>query len=143
MRFPGGPAIVGRSALDIVAPPRASLYVDRAGSPGHSLREDFFRKPAPVSIARVLIARPAPGRALHSVTNTGKHTYVMPQNNNKRAPRPFRASTDAPARKAGSKSPKHRGYRPGEAAVAPARAKKPRWNSEERVARGVPGERPR
>ena len=41
MRFAGLSAIVARSALDYAALlPRASLYVDRAGSPGHSLRED-------------------------------------------------------------------------------------------------------
>lgn len=63
----------------------------------------------------------------------------MPQN--KRAPRPFRASAETPARKAGSKSPKHRGYRPD--AAAPAPAKKPRWNSDERAARGAAPQRPR
>ena len=62
----------------------------------------------------------------------------MPQS--KRAPRPFRASADT-TRKPGSKSPKHRGHRPGEAAV-PA-GKKPRWNAEERIARGASAERPR
>ncbi|MGE3192270.1 MAG: DEAD/DEAH box helicase [Microbacteriaceae bacterium] len=65
----------------------------------------------------------------------------MPQN--KRAPRPFRASVETPARKAGSKSPKHRGYRPGESTPPTGAAKKPRWNSDERVARGTSAERPR
>jgi superfamily II DNA/RNA helicase len=60
----------------------------------------------------------------------------MPQN---KTPRPFRASADPAARKPGSKSAKHRGHRPGEAPVA----KKPRWNSDERVARGASAERPR
>jgi superfamily II DNA/RNA helicase len=63
----------------------------------------------------------------------------MPQN--KRAPRPFRASAETPARKAGSKSPKHRGHRPETA--PPAASKKPRWNSDERAARGAAPQRPR
>lgn len=144
MRFAAWSGIVSESALDIAAPPRASLYVDRAGSPGHSLCEVIqlhpatLRKTAPVSIARVLIACVHPDHALHSVYELRKKT-VMPQN--KRAPRPFRASAETPARKAGSKSPKHRGYRPESA--APATAKKPRWNSDERAARGAAPQRPR
>jgi superfamily II DNA/RNA helicase len=64
----------------------------------------------------------------------------MPQN--KRAPRPFRASAETPAHKAGSKSPKHRGYRP-DAAAPVATGKKPRWNADERSARGAAPQRPR
>ncbi|HWM32984.1 MAG TPA: DEAD/DEAH box helicase [Pseudolysinimonas sp.] len=67
----------------------------------------------------------------------------MPTNQNKRAPKPFRAATDTPARKPGSKSAKHRGYRPAEATAPKSAAKKPRWNAEERVARGAAAERPR
>lgn len=146
MRFAAWSGIVSESALDIAVPPRASLYVDRAGSPGHSLCEVIqlhpatLRKTAPVSIARVLIACVHPDPALHSVYELRKKT-VMPQN--KRAPRPFRASVETPARKAGSKSPKHRGYRPGESTPPTGAAKKPRWNSDERVARGTSAERPR
>lgn len=44
--------------------------------------------------------------------------------------RPARAA--APARKAGSKSPKHRGYRPADAPAAPA---KKRWNADDRAKR--------
>ncbi|MBX3091529.1 MAG: DEAD/DEAH box helicase [Cryobacterium sp.] len=44
--------------------------------------------------------------------------------------RPARAA--APARKAGSKSPKHRGYRPSDAPAAPA---KKRWNADDRARR--------
>jgi superfamily II DNA/RNA helicase len=61
----------------------------------------------------------------------------MPQN--KRAPKPFRASTET--RKPGSKSAKHRGHRPDET-PRPA-GKKPRWNADERIARGAKAERPR
>ena len=64
----------------------------------------------------------------------------MPQN---KTPRPFRASADPSVRKPGSKSAKHRGHRPGESTPATGAAKKPRWNSDERVARGASSERPR
>ncbi|MEO8263586.1 MAG: DEAD/DEAH box helicase, partial [Pseudolysinimonas sp.] len=64
----------------------------------------------------------------------------MPQN---KTPRPFRASADPAARKPGSKSAKHRGHRPGELSASAGAAKKPRWNSDERVARGTTSERPR
>jgi superfamily II DNA/RNA helicase len=64
----------------------------------------------------------------------------MPQN---KTPRPFRASADPAARKPGSKSAKHRGHRPGDATPSTGAAKKPRWNSEERVARGAGADRPR
>ncbi|WP_207454981.1 DEAD/DEAH box helicase [Desertivibrio insolitus] len=49
-----------------------------------------------------------------------------------------RNNPNAP-RKAGSKSPKHRGFR----AESDASSKKPRWSSDERVARGRGAERPR
>jgi superfamily II DNA/RNA helicase len=64
----------------------------------------------------------------------------MPQN---KTPRPFRASADPAARKPGSKSAKHRGHRPGDATPSTGAAKKPRWNSDERVSRGAAAERPR
>src|SRR5438128_1258766 len=64
----------------------------------------------------------------------------MPQN---KTPRPFRASADPAARKPGSKSVKHRGHRPGDATPPTGAAKKPRWNSDERVSRGAAPERPR
>jgi superfamily II DNA/RNA helicase len=66
----------------------------------------------------------------------------MPQN--KRAPKPFRSTAsrnDAPARKPGSRSAKHRGYRPEQ--PAPDAGKKPRWNADERAARGAAPQRPR
>ncbi|HXR45384.1 MAG TPA: DEAD/DEAH box helicase, partial [Pseudolysinimonas sp.] len=62
-----------------------------------------------------------------------------------RAPKRATTSTTKP----GSKSPKHRGYKPDAAPAAStdrqrsAAPKKPRWNSDERVARGAQAERPR
>ena len=53
---------------------------------------------------------------------------------------PKRATTTSSARKAGSKSPKHRGFRPDDAA---APAKKSRWSGDERAARGHSTDRPR
>lgn len=47
--------------------------------------------------------------------------------------------TSAP--KPGSRSPKHRGHRPDEAASSPASGKKPRWSRDERVERGRAPER--
>lgn len=61
-------------------------------------------------------------------------------------PKPPRTKTTHQPRVAGqrpgSRSPKHRGYKPAEDAAAPA-PKKQRWNSDERAARGKTPERPR
>ena len=64
---------------------------------------------------------------------------------------PARATGSNSAAKAGSKSPKHRGFRPDAAAPAPGKAKpsrggaakKTRWTVEERAARGRAEQRPR
>lgn len=53
-----------------------------------------------------------------------------------------RRGASADARKPGSRSPKHRGHRPDDAADAPT-AKKARWDAETRIARGKSAERPR
>ena len=58
-----------------------------------------------------------------------------------RSSRPARAAADAP-RKTGSISPKHRGYRAGEADAGEREPKK-RWSSDERAARGRSEQRPR
>jgi superfamily II DNA/RNA helicase len=73
--------------------------------------------------------------AAHSVQNTGKIT--MPINN---LPTHKKA---APARKTGSVSPKHRGYRPDDAPTPTDREPKKRWNADERAARGHSEQRPR
>ncbi|MEZ5190870.1 MAG: DEAD/DEAH box helicase [Schumannella sp.] len=49
-------------------------------------------------------------------------------------------ATSAQGSKPGSKSPKHRGYRPDDAAATP-RAKKPRWSADERSAQGRTADR--
>src|SRR5690554_1074371 len=64
---------------------------------------------------------------------------------------PARASVAKAGSKPGSKSPKHRGYRPDAAAPAPGKAKasrgggpkKVRWSADERAARGRAESRPR
>jgi superfamily II DNA/RNA helicase len=151
MRFAASSAIVTESALDIAALLRASLYVDRAGSPGHPLREviqlERFQRsgkrprstaPGFSSLRYALFQERR--TALHSVYEHRKEQTVMPQN---KTPRPFRASADPSVRKPGSKSAKHRGHRPGEVTPPAGGFKKPRWNSDERVARGAASERPR
>lgn len=75
----------------------------------------------------------------------------MPQNNKGGARRTPRTSQNSSARSAssgssrggttGSRSPKHRGYRPDDASTAPA--KKARWSRDERVDRGHAPERSR
>jgi superfamily II DNA/RNA helicase len=68
----------------------------------------------------------------------------MPQNRKGAPARSFRPSaSDAGARKPGSKSAKHRGYRPGDATPPTGGAKKPRWTADERGDRGRAAERPR
>src|SRR4051794_34112833 len=59
-----------------------------------------------------------------------------------RSSRPVRATAADAARKTGSISPKHRGYRADEA-VATEREPKKRWSSDERAARGHSEQRPR
>src|SRR4051812_22654783 len=59
-----------------------------------------------------------------------------------RASRPIRATAADAARKSGSISPKHRGYRADEAAPSEREPKK-RWSSDERAARGHSEQRPR
>ena len=54
----------------------------------------------------------------------------MPSYKKNTTARPVR--TAAPAHKPGSKSPKHRGYRPAEASAAPV---KKRWNADDRAKR--------
>jgi superfamily II DNA/RNA helicase len=126
-----------------------SIGPDRQGIPCARILAGAIRhhrKTAPVRIARVLIATVASSEeriALHSVTNTGKHT-AMPQNRKGAPARSFRPSASDPgARKPGSKSAKHRGHRPGDATPPTGAAKKPRWSSDERSDRGRPAERPR
>ena len=104
----------------------ARITVRRSGriaraSPGEDILAGAIRthrKTAPVSIARVLIAallvREARA-AVHSVTNTGKHTDIMPQNRKGAPARSFRPSASTPARA----SPAARA--PSTAATAPAR----------------------
>ncbi len=60
-----------------------------------------------------------------------------------RASRPSTGSSAAAVRKSGSVSPKHRGYRPDEAAATSDREPKKRWNADERAARGHSEQRPR
>jgi len=59
-----------------------------------------------------------------------------------RSSRPVRATAADAARKTGSISPKHRGYRADEAAPSEREPKK-RWSSDERAARGHSEQRPR
>jgi len=59
-----------------------------------------------------------------------------------RSSRPARATAADAARKSGSISPKHRGYRADEAAPSEREPKK-RWSSDERAARGHSEQRPR
>ena len=59
-----------------------------------------------------------------------------------RSSRPVRATAADAARKSGSISPKHRGYRADEAAPSEREPKK-RWSSDERAARGHSEQRPR
>jgi superfamily II DNA/RNA helicase len=60
-----------------------------------------------------------------------------------RAQKPTRSGGRASAPKAGSKSPKHRGFRPDSNGGAEAAAPKRRWSADERVNRGRAAERPR
>jgi superfamily II DNA/RNA helicase len=60
-----------------------------------------------------------------------------------RASRPTHGSSAASVRKSGSLSPKHRGYRPDEAAASAEREPKKRWSADERAARGHSEQRPR
>ncbi|MBX3195319.1 MAG: DEAD/DEAH box helicase [Microbacteriaceae bacterium] len=118
MRFAGSSGIVAGSALDTAASP----HVRRTGRFGCN------------------VCGPRPGRS------------VMPQN--KRVPRARTTASErgtsarttsaraasAQGVKPGSKSPKHRGYRPDETAATP-RAKKPRWSADERSAQGRTADR--
>lgn len=60
-----------------------------------------------------------------------------------RASRPAYGSSAASVRKSGSVSPKHRGYRPDEAAASTEREPKKRWSADERASRGHSEQRPR
>jgi superfamily II DNA/RNA helicase len=60
-----------------------------------------------------------------------------------RASRPAHGSSAASVRKSGSVSPKHRGYRPDEAAASTDREPKKRWSADERASRGHSEQRPR